>query len=403
MKKFAAILVFLLTVSLLFAEKTAQEKRNDFIAAAKDMLGTPYVYGGTSKSGIDCSGFVYVAAKNSGNGVIPRTAEAIYNYSTPVTASERQPGDLVFFAVNSKVNHVGIYLGNNQFIHSASDGPKTGVIISKLSEKYWKNHYYSSGRIITAVKEVAKAEEPQKKTEKKQPVEEKEKPAPKKQQSASEKQQPVTEKKQPATEKKPPVTEKKQPAEEPKQFPENEEKYSRWNNDSPSAENSFLEENFAFTAAASLNYSIYVKGFSLQAELTLKKLPLPLSFVIKPTYTHDGTISFLSQITTPVCVKVGINRYFSAYTGFVLNGERFSVSKPLLRGTDIHITTPFFPGIFGLSLETPKLSVGKTRISLAQEVSYTNHKAADGYPKLTFRQAIEAGLELNTFVRVELH
>lgn len=65
-----------------------------------------------------------------------------------VNKDKRQPSDLVFFSVGSSITHVAIYLGNDQIIHAASDGPKTGVIISKLSENYWKTHYSASGKFI---------------------------------------------------------------------------------------------------------------------------------------------------------------------------------------------------------------------------------------------------------------
>ncbi len=364
MKKLALLIFSFLTVTSLFAEKTAQQKRNDLIAAAKDMLGTPYVYGGTSRSGIDCSGLIYVAARDSGNGVIPRTAKEIYKYSTRISDSERQPGDLVFFAVGSNITHVGIFLGSNQFIHSASDGPKTGVIISKLSENYWKTHYYGSGRIISAVKDIAGLEKKD--------------------------------------------TEELQPAD----ISSNEAQVSQ-----EEETDNFLSDYFAFTASASLNWTFigadgnsilfskdcaYIKGFSLQAELTAKKLKSPVSVFIRPEYTYYKDVSFPACITTSVCVKLKTDRYTSVFAGFVLNGERYSVNKPYLRGTDISLTTPFFPGLFGISVETPKFKIGKTKISLAQEASYIYRKSADSLTELTFAQAFTGGLEFNTFIRVEL-
>lgn len=130
-------------------KRSGSEKRNKFIACAESYKGTPYVYGGTSRSGIDCSGLIFNAAKEAGLGTLPRTAKAMCSIASKISDSQREPGDLIFFQANNTISHVAIFLGNNQILHSVSDGSKTGVIVSKLSEKYWKNHYYSSGRIIT--------------------------------------------------------------------------------------------------------------------------------------------------------------------------------------------------------------------------------------------------------------
>ena len=130
-------------------KRSGSEKRNKFIACAESYKGTPYVYGGTSRSGIDCSGLIFNAAKEAGLGTLPRTAKAMCSIASRINDSQREPGDLIFFQADNTISHVAIFLGNNQILHSVSDGSKTGVIVSKLSEKYWKNHYYSSGRIIT--------------------------------------------------------------------------------------------------------------------------------------------------------------------------------------------------------------------------------------------------------------
>ncbi len=129
-------------------KRTSSEKRNLFINCAKAYMGTPYVLGGESKSGIDCSGLIYMAAQQSGLGKLPRTAKTQYSIAQKITDNQREPGDLVFFQADNKISHVAIYLGENQVLHSISDGPKTGVVTSKLSEKYWRQHYYGAGRIF---------------------------------------------------------------------------------------------------------------------------------------------------------------------------------------------------------------------------------------------------------------
>ncbi|MDD4801597.1 MAG: NlpC/P60 family protein [Syntrophomonas sp.] len=117
------------------------------IESAAKHLGTPYQYGGTTPNGFDCSGFVkYVYSKYDIN--MPRTAAAQYGTGVKVSQSELVDGDLVFFACNGKgIDHVGIYCGNNRFIHSSS--PRSGgVIYSALNSGYYASRYVGAKRII---------------------------------------------------------------------------------------------------------------------------------------------------------------------------------------------------------------------------------------------------------------
>lgn len=111
--------------------------------AAYGVIGTPYLYGGTSTSGFDCSGFTMYAFSAAGIN-LPRTAGAQYAASTKVSQSEAQPGDLVFFNQTGSIDHVGIYLGNNQFIGSQSS---SGVAVTTISQAYWAQYLVGFGRI----------------------------------------------------------------------------------------------------------------------------------------------------------------------------------------------------------------------------------------------------------------
>ena len=117
----------------------------DVIAEAYSYLGTPYRYGGTSRSGIDCSGFTMKVFGAFGIS-LPHGATSQYRMCRSVTTAERAPGDLVFFATGgSGIGHVGIYLGGGQFIHSSTS---SGVIISSLYESYYARTYLYAARLI---------------------------------------------------------------------------------------------------------------------------------------------------------------------------------------------------------------------------------------------------------------
>jgi cell wall-associated NlpC family hydrolase len=121
-------------------------KEDMVILKAKSYYGVPYVWGGTSPSGFDCSGFThYVMLKN--DIIIPRTASTQYNSGYWIPKSQLKRGDLVFFTTyKSGPSHVGIYIGNNQFIHASSGAGK--VTISNLSSPYYTQRYLGAKRVI---------------------------------------------------------------------------------------------------------------------------------------------------------------------------------------------------------------------------------------------------------------
>ena len=123
-------------------------ERQEVIEAARNMLGVPYRYGGSSPSrGFDCSGLVQYAHSQAGIEV-PRTTGEQYRAALPLNRQALRPGDLVFFRTHKHryVSHVGIYLGKGKFIHAPSSGKQ--VSIASLKDDYWRKRYTSGGRMF---------------------------------------------------------------------------------------------------------------------------------------------------------------------------------------------------------------------------------------------------------------
>lgn len=125
---------------------TYDHLRPSLVAAALAMRGKPYRYGGTTPDGFDCSGLVLYSYKQFGID-IPRNSYKQYRASKPVRNRNMQPGDLVFFRTNgSYVSHVGIYIGNNQFVHA----PGTGKVVrvESMDDAYYSKTYVGAGSFL---------------------------------------------------------------------------------------------------------------------------------------------------------------------------------------------------------------------------------------------------------------
>ena len=127
-----------------YSPETIGSERFHIIEEAENWLGTPYCYGGYSKDCTDCSGFVLNIFQSAGIA-LPRTAETQYEFGRTVDDNEKEPGDLVFFRDKSKISHVGIYAGNNEFIHASISN---GVVMQSLDDFYYREHYAGAKRII---------------------------------------------------------------------------------------------------------------------------------------------------------------------------------------------------------------------------------------------------------------
>jgi cell wall-associated NlpC family hydrolase len=110
---------------------------------ASRQLGVPYQYGGTDTEGFDCSGLVHFAYANVGKR-IPRTTAEQWRQLSPVSNKNMRVGDLLFFRIDGKISHVGMYLGNRRFVHAPSTG--RNVTTASLDSDYYRRAFVRAGR-----------------------------------------------------------------------------------------------------------------------------------------------------------------------------------------------------------------------------------------------------------------
>jgi len=147
-KRIIQVLVAVLVLSFItpfMSTKANAASGNEIVSYAKSLLGTRYVYGGTTTSGFDCSGFTSYVYKKAGI-TLPRTSASQYGEGTSVSKGNLQSGDLVFFNNLGKgPTHVGIYVGGGMFISAESEG----IAISSINDKYyWGKYYIGAKRIL---------------------------------------------------------------------------------------------------------------------------------------------------------------------------------------------------------------------------------------------------------------
>ena len=142
------------TAASVFEEELATEQDLEaFSSSTKpyDLIGTRYRFGGTSeKSGFDCSGFIGYLFREEAGMNLPRSTREMINVKAPLVARNKlKPGDLLFFSTNGRgrVSHAGIYLGDDQFIHSSSRR-SGGVRIDNLGDRYWSKTFIEAKRAL---------------------------------------------------------------------------------------------------------------------------------------------------------------------------------------------------------------------------------------------------------------
>jgi lipoprotein Spr len=119
----------------------------------EDWWGTRYRYGGSGRDGIDCSGFTSRMMQDVYGVSLPRTARDQFQVCEMVANSDLQEGDLVFFNTRGGISHVGVYLGNQGFVHSSTNG---GVTISSLLDEYYSKRFLGGGRVKDGVVSVGR-------------------------------------------------------------------------------------------------------------------------------------------------------------------------------------------------------------------------------------------------------
>ncbi len=155
MKLFLTLVIFLLTAC---SSPEPRAYASDSIARysfdstditryADSMIGVPYRYGGSSPySGFDCSGLVSHVFRHVAGISLPRSSHEISRHGISVSKNNLQPGDLVFFnTLRKKFSHVGIYMGNDRFIHAPSSGGR--VRLDEMDKTYWRKSYNGARRI----------------------------------------------------------------------------------------------------------------------------------------------------------------------------------------------------------------------------------------------------------------
>lgn len=110
---------------------------------ALEQVGVPYRYGGTAPSGFDCSGLVHYAYLNAGKAV-PRTSRQLWDGTAAVARHELRPGDVLFFEIEGKMQHVGLYVGDNRFVHAPASG--RSVSVASLDSAFYEQAYLRAGR-----------------------------------------------------------------------------------------------------------------------------------------------------------------------------------------------------------------------------------------------------------------
>ncbi len=338
--------------------------REKFVEDAKKQVGKPYVYGAVGPDSFDCSGLVYYVARESVKVQLPRTAKAIYSYVRIVSDEEREVGDLIFFCTNSSetINHVGIYIGNNQFISAISDGENTGVIVSSLRQTYWRGKVRGTGQFLPSGKQKENLSEdfeeelvvPDGSTEETSPAQGSE-------------------------------------SEGAKESKNDEGKNTAKSNYHPIADNIIFDTTAAvdWTLISHRQFAFKYRGIDAKLAVSYADWELEPGLGLIFRYNHA-----LGVFQMPLVISIALNDYIKLYAGPV-----FSFGTAKIPDSDEVISPAVFPGIAGVSFNTPSINIGKFGIQAVQDINYSVCNGQDG-SALNFVDSFISGFALSTGLRV---
>ena len=382
--KLIVILLFMFAISCLrlcaesMTPAEAQVAREKFVEAIKKQVGKPYVYGAVGPDSFDCSGLVFYTARESVKIQLPRTAKAIYSYARIVPDDQRELGDLLFFTTNSAgtINHVGVYIGNNQFISAISDGENTGVIVSSLNQNYWKGKYRATGQFLPSGKSKNSKESPQNKE--------------------ASNQDDFIEVEAVEGEDTTKLFEDSGSSQKIKTDSSNKNT-SEYSNEEENSFGQRLVKNVVFDGNVGMDWILFSAN---QVAFKYRGIDLLLNARYSGWKYEPGVgLLFrfnygLSNFQIPVIFSITPNDYLRFYAGPV-----FSFGKAMLPDDSVEIKPSILPGIVGACFSTPALSIGKFKFQLEQDINYSVCNELDG-SALSIGKSLIAGLVTTTGIRV---
>ena len=363
------LLVFCVCCVKLCAEDTtaaeAQVMREQFVTESKKYVGCPYVLGAVGPDKFDCSGLVYYCARESIKKQLPRTAKALYNYCRIVPDKDKEIGDLLFFKTNdtAPITHVGIYIGNNQFISAISDGPNTGVIISSLKQDYWKPRYVACGQFIRSGKKAGSGNSDADDFEEEDFIDDNK-------------------------------TVAKAGGAKKNSGSNVKIKGSSFYNPEGEGLDVVVADTSLFCDWSLISPNSFMfqwRGIDLHTNVRYTKWALEPGFGVGFRFNYG-----MGVFQMPLMFSATVNDYFRFYAGPVIS---FGDARMMETGEPAKPSV--FPGVIGISLSTPAVEIGKAKAQVVQDISYTVFNNPDN-SALSFTNSISAGLVLFTGIRVTL-